>query len=737
MDSQAVKRAFARAMEEQSGERVCVAALLDYHGVDDAGVHVCGESMLDLYGALSDAGLDVRGYEGTLSGLRALEAPGILHWEDEEEDGQGRFVVYYGFRAGKYVIGDPGRGVRRMAPPDLARRWRSRMLLYADGLVRGAPASAGAERYRCFDVEAVGLGNDRVLVRSRRTGAAMALRGSEAQQLFRADQFRSIAAHEHRSRREYAGSVAGAADSEMWRAWVEAGLLTPESVVRKEAMRCGTNGVDVPEKDGHISAIGIPTRQRMHSVLAALRSWDEHVSRHGRPVRFVVADSSRREDQVRFASALDALRNDIGLRVEYLDDAWRATLVRTLADETGCHPDVLRFALCGSETCNTNYGANRNALLLATAGELSLHVDDDIRPPLLEAPDARSGIALSSQADPNEYWFGACDWEQAEDANFVEMHESLLGRSAVRLLERSGGDDMVIDDVQPPLLRRLPNARVGLTFAGHAGDAGTSSNASRLFLEGASLGRLVRAGYSEGMQTREVGRAVARPTIGNGLFCLGMNMGVDNRELLPPFMPVGRNEDGVFSATLDAVFPLLLRGFCGGYVVGHRPEEPRPPFPAEIGFEGFRVNDILSALVAEWAAAQPDPLPRRLYDLGKCLAGYASLEQPDFDLVCRGLVERSVGMSMMYVEQALSGPAGSIPPMRADLRRFAETLEQFVTHQECDAPVDLTGNAAERRSRLRDLVGAYGTLIKHWFDIVLCAREMRMDDAVVLRMGAF
>ena len=544
-----------------------------------------------------------------------------------------------------------------------------------------------------------------------------------------------MAAHEHRARREYAGSVAEAADSAMWRAWVEAGLLTSESAVRKEAMRYGTNGTDFPEGRGQISAIGIPTRQRMHSVIAALRSWRGNVSRHGRHVRFVVADSSRPEDQARLATALDALRNDIGLEAEHLDDAWRATLIRTLADETGCRPDVLRFALCGSEACSTNYGANRNALLLATAGELSLHVDDDVRPPLLQAPDARSGIALSSQADPNEYWFGACDWEQAEEVNFVEMHESLLGRSVVRLLEQSGWDDMVIDDAQAPLLRRLPNGRVGLTFAGHAGDAGTSSNASRLFLEGASLGRLVRAGYPEGMRTREVGRAVARPTIGNGLFCLGMNMGVDNRELFPPFMPVGRNEDGVFSATLEAVFPLCLRGFCAGYVIGHRPEEPRPPFPAEIAFEGFRVNDILAVLIAEWGVAQPDPLPRRLYDLGKRLVEYAALEQPDFNMTCRAAVERSIGMSMLHIEQALSGPAGSIPTMRADLRRFAETLEQFATRRECDAPVDLIGNAAERRSRLRDLVGAYGTLMKHWFDIVLCAREMRMDDAVVLRMG--
>ena len=189
----------------------------------------------------------------------------------------------------------------------------------------------------------------------------------------------------------------------------------------------------------------------------------------GRRVRFVVADSSSAPDQERLASALDVLRKDIDIEVEHLDEAWRANLIRTLADETDCSPDVLRFALYGCETCGTNYGANRNALLLATAGELSVHVDDDTTLPLFEAPDTLSGIAFSSQADPNEYWFGTCDWKPAERADFVEMHETLLGRPVAHLLEESARDDIAVDDLQPQLLRRLPDARIGLTFVGQHG----------------------------------------------------------------------------------------------------------------------------------------------------------------------------------------------------------------------------------------------------------------------------
>ena len=282
MDPQRVRRAFARAMEEPSGERVCVAALLNHHGVDSDGIHVCGESMLDLYEALSDS-----------------------------------------------------------------------------------------------------------------------------------------------------------VDSGTWRGWIDDGIPTSESAVREEVARYGADTAAFPDKRGGISAIGIPTRNRAGSVLAALRSYHTNASMHGRRVRFVVADSSSAPDRERLASALDVLRKDIDIEVEHLDEAWRANPIRTLADETDCSPDVLRFALYGCETCGTNYGANRNALLLATAGELSVHVDDDTTLPLFEAPDTLSGIAFSSQPAPNEYWFGACGWGPTA-ASFIEVHERLPGRPVARLPEESG-----------------------------------------------------------------------------------------------------------------------------------------------------------------------------------------------------------------------------------------------------------------------------------------------------------
>ena len=61
-----------------------------------------------------------------------------------------------------------------------------------------------------------------------------------------------------------------------------------------------------------------------------------------------------------------------------------------------------------------------------------------------------------------------------------------------------------------------------------------------LALEGATRERLLRseAEYRTALREQHVLRAVRRPTVCDGAYCMGLNLGLDNREMLPPFMPV-------------------------------------------------------------------------------------------------------------------------------------------------------------------------------------------------------
>jgi hypothetical protein len=77
-----------------------------------------------------------------------------------------------------------------------------------------------------------------------------------------------------------------------------------------------------------------------------------------------------------------------------------------------------------------------------------------------------------------------------------------------------------------------------------------------LSLKGSSRQRLLRseAEYYSAISCRQVLRKASLPVITDGMFCMATSIGLDNQDLLPPFIPVMRNQDGVFGATLRKCF---------------------------------------------------------------------------------------------------------------------------------------------------------------------------------------
>ena len=67
--------------------------------------------------------------------------------------------------------------------------------------------------------------------------------------------------------------------------------------------------------------------------------------------------------------------------------------------------DVIEFALFDPEGCGMTAGANRNALLLHSVGDMVLSVDDDTVCSVAESPRLRDGLALSSGANPTDFRF--------------------------------------------------------------------------------------------------------------------------------------------------------------------------------------------------------------------------------------------------------------------------------------------------------------------------------------------
>jgi hypothetical protein len=124
-----------------------------------------------------------------------------------------------------------------------------------------------------------------------------------------------------------------------------------------------------------------------------------------------------------------------------------------------------------------------------------------------------------------------------------------------------------------------------------------------LSLHGPSRARLLSSEtvYRRALARQQVLRAVTRPTVSDATFCMALNLGVDNRELLPPFTPVQRNQDGVFARILHACFQGGLFGFLP-WAVLHQAPSTRWLCPDDFWRMAAQVStgQILEALVGSF-----------------------------------------------------------------------------------------------------------------------------------------
>jgi ATP-binding cassette subfamily B protein len=113
----------------------CLASVIKYLGGDAgiekirrlSGTNQSGTSMLGLYQAARDCGLEATGYEASVADI--IEFSGILILHVSNEEGYEHYVVSYGFSEGRFVIWDPAQGLSVKSPSEIENIWRSHKCL--------------------------------------------------------------------------------------------------------------------------------------------------------------------------------------------------------------------------------------------------------------------------------------------------------------------------------------------------------------------------------------------------------------------------------------------------------------------------------------------------------------------------------------------------------------------------------------------------------------------------------
>jgi hypothetical protein len=589
------------------------------------------------------------------------------------------------------------------------------------------------DRYRAFDLARFHLGENRELVYSPLSRAARTLPALTVRLLQGCRTFATLDEHAFRLCQEL--------------------NLGPDQVPAVRAQLAALAGADLlvsarslvgagPSLDAQapprIAVLGVPTRNRPDALRRCLASYAEASVRHGRAPEYVVLDDSdSAETRQENRQALAELRTRLGVGVWYAGPEEKNRFAETLCRQAGLPAEVGQFALVNSGEHSVATGANRNALLLHTVGDLVLSVDDDTVCSLAPAPEVQGGLCLSSQFDPTEFWFPA-EGESAgspgsfQDEALLSLHEQLLGRDVGACLSAAGAGDLDLGPAGLGLFQKLRagDGRVLATMTGVRGDSGMASSVYFVSLDGSSRARLLcsEAVYRQALLSHQLMRAVRRPTVCEPGLCMALNLGLDSRRLLPPFVPMGRNQDGVFASILRSCFPGAFLGFLP-WLVQHQRPTPRRPGAIDIGTSAAQVSSgqVIQSLAGSFTPGfERRDVAANLRALGKTLGELGRAARADFEEVVRLHLWNGLSGLASRLDGQLRAYGGQPDFWAADARRILTVLGETLPEPRYLLPTDLraTGDR-DALAMLQQCLGRFGRLLECWPDLVEAARDLR------------
>jgi ABC-type bacteriocin/lantibiotic exporter with double-glycine peptidase domain len=126
-----IKRVSVLQHDSSDCGAACLVSAIKYYGGNSniekvrrlSGTSQKGSSMLGLYQAAKNHGLDATGYEASVKDIIDYDKTLILHVTPEK--GMEHYILCYGYQSGKFIIWDPAKGYTMLSENDLEKIWLS------------------------------------------------------------------------------------------------------------------------------------------------------------------------------------------------------------------------------------------------------------------------------------------------------------------------------------------------------------------------------------------------------------------------------------------------------------------------------------------------------------------------------------------------------------------------------------------------------------------------------------
>jgi hypothetical protein len=474
-----------------------------------------------------------------------------------------------------------------------------------------------------------------------------------------------------------------------------------------------------------ISVVAIATADRPARLRRVLASLDAAAVPEGRAVRVVIVDGSRsRANRLATRACVEraAARSERLMQYISPEDA------RSLRHSLGVRGSLSRALSPGAT------GANRNLLVLLTAGEHVLFVDDDVVAETKTMGSRKRGLVLAGHDEHRECRFAtsrraALAAVQPAQIPLIAAHEELLGLTVRELVVASAGH-VDVRGACPHLIPGLAGGRqlsVRLTFAGVVGDSGTYCPKRLLLSTGGTLRRTLwdsERAFDTAMRHREVVRIAPVNAVTHEANCMAMCMGLANDTMSPPFPPLGRNEDGVFGALTAAVD---LGAVYGHLSVGVRHDSLRPSRYRSDEVRSARESRLSELIINIVRHATPSigvtSPDRRLQGIGRVLHDVASLPPGAFVRYVRDITNDTRTREFDLAAMATRQDACPVYWQRA-LVSYRKAWEKAAMSEAFFLPVEFHGlrSTASGYRALQGELTRFGDLLASWPELWRRAR---------------
>ncbi len=602
---------------------------------------------------------------------------------------------------------------------------------------RESRALSESEEYIAVDTRIFSAGRGWAFVYNQEKGNVWRISSTVTSLLPSLSRFRTARDHLSLLVRQHGAIKSARTIEEAFRQLHKSGLL------RSRSQLFPTIENQQPKSGGTISTIVWPSLNRLASLKRSIESYIPHSRKYGRVVRYLVVNNSfSKETSGNYKQMLAAMAANKDQPIHYCGVDEIRGFIREMVQKgkgDGLPQKLMEFALLGKEENSARYGVARNAILLATTGEMILTTDDDTHCRFAEPPVVEKGIELTSEFDPAEIRFfrsrqAVLEKAKSKEVDIFAEHESMLGRSLADCISLQQPEDFLVTADMSPRFAYCVNdrkGRIALTQTGVCGDSAMSSAKAVIKLEGqarkSTLG--TKDSYDSSITSKEILRGVKRKTISDGAFFMTVNAAIDNRRLLPPFFTIGRNEDGIFALTLRACFEDAFIGFLplGVY---HDPPEPRRLEPEMMHHFGPRVGEVLILLIESFRHSASCETPtQRLQDLGRHLTELAALPLHEFEGYVRYRWMVNLSFYIRFLDEQLRKHHASPEYWARDIVALKESVRAFLASGQISDSQSVDEQLPKQTvaKRVQLTIGQFGELLNWWPCIVNLARELNEE----------